>query len=115
MIDASEIAEVRRNSDVPLDGSFGAVYTDDLISEIVEGTGINRASAIIWREKAASYAKMVDVNESGSSRSFSDLSKNALAMAKEFEAAAERAGEPGGDTGTVEVSERAKVRIIERS
>lgn len=39
-------------------------------------------AADIWREKAASYAALVNVSESGSSRSLSDLHKNALAMAK---------------------------------
>jgi hypothetical protein len=39
-------------------------------------------AAIIWREKAANYAALVTVSESGSSRSLSDLHKNALAMAK---------------------------------
>jgi hypothetical protein len=38
----------------------------------------------IWLEKAAKYASLVNVSESGSSRSMSDLHKNALAMAKGF-------------------------------
>jgi hypothetical protein len=41
----------------------------------------------IWLEKAASYASLVNVSESGSSRSMSDLHKNALAMAAGFGAA----------------------------
>lgn len=38
----------------------------------------------VWLEKAAKYASLVNVSESGSSRSMSDLHKNALAMAKGF-------------------------------
>lgn len=41
----------------------------------------------IWLEKAARYASLVTVSESGSSRSLSDLHKNALAMAGSFGAA----------------------------
>lgn len=41
-------------------------------------------AADIWREKAASYAGLVSVSESGSSRQMSDLHKNAIAMAKAF-------------------------------
>ncbi len=38
-------------------------------------------AAEVWREKAAAYADLVSVSESGSSRQLSDLHKNALAMA----------------------------------
>jgi hypothetical protein len=48
----------------------------------------------VWLEKAASYASLVNVTESGSSRSMSDLHKNALAMAKGF--GAEDPTAPGG-------------------
>lgn len=41
-------------------------------------------AADIWREKAANYAALVNVSESGSSRALSDLHKNALEMAKHF-------------------------------
>lgn len=41
-------------------------------------------AAQIWREKAANYAALVNVSESGSSRSLGDLHKNALEMAKHF-------------------------------
>lgn len=39
----------------------------------------------IWREKAATYAKSVDISEAGSSRKMSDMFDNALAMAKWYE------------------------------
>jgi hypothetical protein len=48
----------------------------------------------IWLEKAAKFAQLVNVSESGSSRSLSDLHKNALAMAAGFGAATPDA--PGG-------------------
>lgn len=40
------------------------------------------AARDIWIMKAASYAEMVDITESGSSRSLGDLHKQALTMAK---------------------------------
>lgn len=66
----------------------------------------NASIAIIWREKAASYAELVDVSESGSSRKMSDLHKNAIEMAKQYD----------GMKTVVEVdfSNRPRTRAIER-
>lgn len=51
-----------------------------------DGTlNLDRAVAAAWRRKAASYARMMDVSESGSSRKMSDLHKNALAMAGTYD------------------------------
>lgn len=47
---------------------------------------LDRAAASIWRGKAAQYAELVNVSESGSSRSLGDLHKNALAMANMYDA-----------------------------
>jgi hypothetical protein len=60
-------------------------YTDAQLSEILDASASgNAAAAQIWTQKAASAATLVNVSESGSSRSLGDLQKNALAMAKVF-------------------------------
>jgi hypothetical protein len=60
-----------------------APYDDIALSTRIDATPSTEGlAAQIWREKAAMYASLVNVSESGSSRSLSDLHKNALAMAK---------------------------------
>lgn len=60
-------------------------YTDAILSERLDSAVSTEAlSAGIWREKAATYAGLVSVAESGSSRNLSDLHKNALAMAQHY-------------------------------
>jgi Cdc6-like AAA superfamily ATPase len=63
-------------------------YTDEVLSDRIDAATSSEAlAAQIWREKAAEYAQLVSVSESGSSRQLSDLHKNALEMAKAFGAA----------------------------
>jgi hypothetical protein len=100
MATTSEIAEVRQNVDEPTDQSF----TDNYISDLVDEHGINGTSAIIWRKKAGDLAKLVNVSEAGASHSFSDLHRNALAMAKVYE----------DKDSQVESSDRARVKTIAR-
>lgn len=58
-------------------------YDDVALSARLDGAVSTYGLATeIWREKAAAYAALVNVSESGTSRSLSDLHKNALAMAK---------------------------------
>lgn len=60
-------------------------YTDAVLGERLDGSGSPYAlAAEIWREKAASYAGLVNVSESGSSRNLGDLQRQALAMAAEL-------------------------------
>lgn len=47
-----------------------------------DADSVKGLAADIWYEKAAAYASLVSVSESGSSRQMSDLHKNALAMSK---------------------------------
>lgn len=62
-------------------------YTDtQLGARLDAATSPEALAASIWREKAAEYSGLVDVSESGSSRSLSQLSKNALIMAASFDA-----------------------------
>jgi hypothetical protein len=81
MASVGDIATVRKNINEPTD----AIYKDEDIGVIVDSSGVAGASAIIWREKAARYASLVSVSESGASHSYSDLHKNALAMAKAYD------------------------------
>lgn len=105
MASAQEIAEVRYNTNQPLDEE---PFTDDVVGALIDAEGVNAASAIIWRRKAAAAADYVDVSEAGSSHKFGDLQDNYLDMAKLFDAA--DAGSP-----EAEAEVRAKVKIIERS
>lgn len=60
-------------------------YTDAQLSALLDAsTSPNAAAGQIWTQKAASFSTLVNVSESGSSRSLGDLQKNALAMAKVF-------------------------------
>ena len=81
MASTSDIATVRRN----VNESSDALYKDEDIEVLIDADGIAGASAAIWREKAAKYAGLVNVSESGASHSYSDLHKNALAMAKAYD------------------------------
>jgi hypothetical protein len=61
----------------------GAVGFDDaqLQAAIDAQGGVKPAAIYIWRVKAASSASLIDVSESGSSRSMGDLHKQYLTMA----------------------------------
>lgn len=101
MASASEIAEVRENTDERTQEN----WSDPQISDLIDASGVNTASAIIWRRKAAAYAKLVDVSEAGSSHAFSDLQGKAIKMAETFEASAAVSEDVG----------RAKVKVIDRA
>lgn len=80
-----ELDALHRAADIP---ASDTTYPDDLLADIIDSTGsVTAAAAQIWREKAAAYAKMVTMAESGSSRTLSDLHKNALTMAEAMGAA----------------------------
>jgi hypothetical protein len=60
-------------------------YSDAALSGILDSaSSVNAAAATIWTQKAAAAATLVNVSESGSSRSLGDIQRNALAMAKVF-------------------------------
>lgn len=83
MASESDLEALHRAADIPDDDDD---YPDDLLAEILDAeTSVAAAAAVIWREKAAALAAMVDTTESGSSRKLSDLHANALAMAKGFQ------------------------------
>lgn len=60
-------------------------WTDQKLSALLDaGATQNAIASEIWTSKAATFAGLVDVSESGSSRKLSDMHKQALAMAAHF-------------------------------
>lgn len=103
MADAATIAELRRLIDEP---------TEDPYTDVVLGTrldahegSLNELAAILWREKAARYAGLIDIKEGNSDRKLSQLHKNALAMAT---------GLGGSVEAVVSGARRSRTRPIER-
>jgi len=98
MATTSEIAQLRALINDP----DADVYTDEQLAAAIDAAGgVNGAAADIWTQKAAASSTLVNVSESGSSRSLGDLQKNALAMARQFRELAEQAS-PGG-VGSVRI------------
>lgn len=89
-----EIARLRRMTDL---AANDAVYTSELLSSLIDEIGFEQAASSIWKEKAAGYASLVDTTESGSSRSLSQLSRQALDMATKVAPQ----NEPSGGSFTV--------------
>lgn len=82
MATASEIAAFRLLID---ESDDKLPYTDAALGERLDAaTSPQALAAVIWTEKAAALAALVDVSESGSSRSLGQLQDKALAMAKVF-------------------------------
>lgn len=104
MASSDDIATVRYNTDEPLPDTF----TDDLIDRLIDANGVVGASAIMWEQKAAKLADLVNTSEAGASHSFSDLHKNALNIAAMFRKQQAEAAAP------VAVG-RVRVRKIVRS
>ena len=103
MAEAAEVAELRRLINEPTDA---APWTDAVLSARIdanEGTLVSLA-ATIWREKAASFAGLVDIKEGNSDRKMSQLYKQALEMASSL---------GGGDEALV-VRRPTRTRKIER-
>lgn len=94
------------------------VITDDEITQIIDSTvpegetdpDMLAAKALVWEAMAARYHGLVDTSESGSSRSMSQMFKNASTMA-----AATRAEMVARDEVTVTVTKgRTQTRRITR-
>jgi len=82
MATVDQIAKVRRATD---EMDF-ATYDDGVIGAFIDAaSSLDAAIVEIWTEKAAKYASLVDVTESGSSRSLSNLQKQALSMAARYQ------------------------------
>ena len=78
MATVDQIAELRDLVAEPDDANG---WTDEKLGNLIDASdSLNAVASQIWSRKAAMYATLVDVSESGSSRKLSDLHKNALAM-----------------------------------
>lgn len=107
MATPEQVAEVRTNTNELTDDDWSEQSLDTIIET---AGGVNAASAAIWRKKAAKFAHLVNVSEAGASHSFSDLHRNALDMAKQFDSLAISAGEVIG----VSVG-HPRVKVIDRA
>lgn len=68
-------------------------YDDTQLSALIDAAGgsVERVASRLWNEEAARLAKLVNVSESGSSRSLGDAYKNALSMAQYLKSLADEA------------------------
>lgn len=106
MATAAEVALVRLNTNEPTQDP----YTDAILEALIDELGsVEAASASVWRSKAATFATLVDEQEAGTTHAFSDLHKNALAMASAFDKV-----RPDDGLDPV-VLGSPRVRVIERS
>lgn len=76
------IATLRRMADEPTTDP----YTDEVLSALLDSKeSPEQAASAIWREKAARASTLVDVSESGSSRSLRQIFSNAEKMAEYYD------------------------------
>jgi hypothetical protein len=84
MATEAQVSRLRRM----IDEASTDTYSDSDLSSIIDiSENLELAASDIWMEKAASLARLVNVSESGSSRSLSDLHKNALLMSSNYSSA----------------------------
>lgn len=81
MATEAEILAVRRNTG---EESPTSVYTEEILDDLIDSSGVDGASEKVWRWKAARYARLVNTAEAGASHSFSDLHKAALLEEKKY-------------------------------
>jgi len=62
-------------------------FSDTEIDNMLTATDgdVRAAASGYWYTKAVSYSEMVDISEAGSSRKNSDLFKNAMALAQQYD------------------------------
>lgn len=104
MATPADVVRLRRMADA---GDTSKYRDADLSARIDEAGSVEGAAADMWREKAASYAGLVDTTEGNSSRKLSQLQANALAMAKQLD------GSVPGDIAVI-LEARPRSRAITR-
>lgn len=100
MADLVLVVELRRLINEP----DQTIYTDIVLSnrlDLVLGD-VESLASIIWREKAATYAGLIDIQEGSSNRKMSQLYQQALRMSGSF------------NVNDVPVRRAARTRQIER-
>lgn len=104
MADAATIAEIRRLINEP--DNFTPWTDEELSTRIDAWTGTTTSlAASIWREKAASYGELVDIQEGSSNRKLSQMYSQALKMAE---------GLDGGASVVGSTRRASRTRPIER-
>lgn len=87
MASSEQIAQFRRMIGELTDAE---PWTDAYISGLIDASAtMNGAASQAWLQKAATYASMVDMGESGSTRRLSQLRTGALDMAEYYRKLAE--------------------------
>lgn len=82
MASVEDIATLRRITNEP--GIEN--YSDESMSEYIDVAGsVDGAAAIVWEEKAARASNLVNIAESGSSRSMNQIYQNAVDQAKFYQ------------------------------
>jgi hypothetical protein len=81
-ISLDKMDRLRRMTDEFDTTTISAIDLADYIN--ARNGDLNAAAYDIWMEKAATYAKLVNVSEAGSSRSLGDLHEQALTMAERY-------------------------------
>lgn len=64
----------------------GSDLDDEFFDRFLDATSgeVNGAAALVWQEKAAEYAELVDITEAGSSRKNSQMHAAALTMMDKY-------------------------------
>lgn len=101
-------AEIDRTRDYIAEPNDQNGWTDARIGQYIdEAASLYAAAAEIWSVKAAAYAALVDVAESGSSRSMGSLQAQALIMEKKYrEKASEQADSIAGSPFVVPITRK---------
>lgn len=89
---------------LPLSGlASDTMFSDDEVLDFLElGSGDVEAAAYYgWREKAANYANLVNVNEGNAARELSDLHRQALRMMDRYVAYIETPGRGRARMGNI--------------
>ena len=107
MATSSQIDEVRQYTEEFREDK----WSDEYIAGLVDSSSVYGAAWQIWMKKAAEYTDLVNVSEAGASHAFGDLQKKALEMVDRFRLLADEEEEAGG---TIDLEDRARVKIIER-
>lgn len=79
MADKTQISELRG---LIQEQENAEPWTDDYLGALIDRYGVRRSALSIWKQKSASYVEIVSTSEGGSSRSNSDIHRNALEQIK---------------------------------
>lgn len=100
-VSADDLARLRR----VMPSSF--TKTDSELTELITAEGsVEGAAASLWEQRAAEVSELVDVEESGSKRSMSQLAKSANQQVAYWRGAASEIVPP--------VTSRSRTRLITR-